>query len=233
MTKPCAVSGCEQPVHCRGWCTTHYAHNRKHGSPTRQCVQCGGPISGKRRRYCSMGCIAGVGATKRTCTKCKVEFPMAHFQLAGKAGRHVQCRDCKYVWQKRSATRAIAEARPCRRCGTPRTSKDCLVCMKRPERRVARLRSVVAYQKRHPERIWWRRLRHRYGLTPEQYSTLRVRQGDRCGLCRKTRKLVVDHDHKTGVVRGLLCNGCNRLLGWYERNNLAVGEYIVGKASAA
>jgi hypothetical protein len=55
------------------------------------------------------------------------------------------------------------------------------------------------------------------GLTEEQYSRVLAAQGGRCAICRVKagRKLFhADHDHKTGVFRGLLCSWCNhRLLG--------------------
>lgn len=56
-----------------------------------------------------------------------------------------------------------------------------------------------------------------YGLTPAQYDALLQRQGGRCAICRarpKSKRLAVDHDHKSGAVRGLLCSRCNHdLLG--------------------
>lgn len=59
------------------------------------------------------------------------------------------------------------------------------------------------------------RLLRTYGLTQDQYDTLLRFQGGVCAICRGFRRyqLAVDHDHKTGQVRGLLCKLCNgRLL---------------------
>ncbi len=51
-----------------------------------------------------------------------------------------------------------------------------------------------------------------YGLTSAQYDALLRAQGGRCAICRarpKSKRLAVDHDHKSGAVRGLLCSRCN------------------------
>jgi hypothetical protein len=56
-----------------------------------------------------------------------------------------------------------------------------------------------------------------YGLTFDQYQFLLARQGGRCAICGAVDNggvaLGVDHDHRTGVVRGLLCDKCNQALG--------------------
>lgn len=61
------------------------------------------------------------------------------------------------------------------------------------------------------------RVEREYGITGEEYDALLRWQGGVCFICGRkprTKRLAVDHDHKTGQVRGLLCanneNGCNR-----------------------
>lgn len=62
-------------------------------------------------------------------------------------------------------------------------------------------------------------LRRTYGITPEQYEELLARQEGRCAVCLKSAdkegtNLAVDHNHKTGEIRGLLCRYCNhRVIG--------------------
>lgn len=73
-----------------------------------------------------------------------------------------------------------------------------------------------------------------YGLGPGDYERLYEAQGRRCAVvgCRATgvsRKLAVDHDHRTGEVRGLLCSSHNRLIGYNNDNPDAfrsLAEYL-------
>ena len=58
-------------------------------------------------------------------------------------------------------------------------------------------------------------LKRNYGLTIEQWDALVALQEGRCAICKgkPQGRLVVDHDHNTGVRRGLLCHLCNAMLG--------------------
>lgn len=57
----------------------------------------------------------------------------------------------------------------------------------------------------------------KYGLKPGEYAALYELQGARCAICRRatgaTKRLAVDHDHRDGAPRGLLCGPCNSMLG--------------------
>lgn len=57
-----------------------------------------------------------------------------------------------------------------------------------------------------------RYLARKYGITPEEYEEKLSQQGGRCAVCRRlpgNRRLAVDHNHRTGQLRGLLCYRCN------------------------
>lgn len=73
-----------------------------------------------------------------------------------------------------------------------------------------------------------------YGITLEQYDELLLRQEEKCAACLRHQdefptRLAVDHDHKTGEVRGLLCNYCNhRVVGRHRDSSLLrrVADYL-------
>jgi len=53
----------------------------------------------------------------------------------------------------------------------------------------------------------------RYRLTPAEVAELFAWFGHHCAICGKSERLVIDHDHLTGYIRGVLCNRCNLALG--------------------
>jgi len=70
------------------------------------------------------------------------------------------------------------------------------------------------------EQIWRAQSIH---LSFDEYEQLREFQDGKCHLCgvpetETGRGLFVDHDHKTGKIRGLLCCRCNVMVAWVEKN---------------
>ncbi len=68
-------------------------------------------------------------------------------------------------------------------------------------------------------RAW--KLKDQYGITPEEYDKILAHQGWVCFICQRPpkpggKRLSVDHDHTTGLTRGLLCWGCNSALGKFR-----------------
>ena len=56
----------------------------------------------------------------------------------------------------------------------------------------------------------------RYGITLEIYQKILAAQGGGCAICGSNRRLHTDHSHSTKVVRGILCENCNRGLGMFQ-----------------
>lgn len=64
-----------------------------------------------------------------------------------------------------------------------------------------------------PEHYAHRHRQRFHGLSRQDYERMVGSQKGRCAVCFRKRKLVVDHNHDTGRVRGLLCSPCNSALG--------------------
>ena len=75
-------------------------------------------------------------------------------------------------------------------------------------------------------------LRHHYDITLDAYNEVLAAQGGVCVICQefnvteRSNRLVVDHDHESGVLRGLLCHRCNCGLGYFKDNVALVSRAI-------
>ena len=105
------------------------------------------------------------------------------------------------------------------------------------------LLSVRKYQKNNPDKTkFWDKKRSnnpkrklynkirnfkKYGLTIEKYNSLLIKQNNKCAICSSeekskqnngihTRQLAIDHCHKTGKIRSLLCSQCNKGIGHFN-----------------
>ena len=71
----------------------------------------------------------------------------------------------------------------------------------------------------------------KYGITLEEYKKLLDKQNNKCAICSqdidsdsRKKNLSVDHCHKTGRVRGLLCSNCNSGLGFFKESVELLGK---------
>jgi len=83
------------------------------------------------------------------------------------------------------------------------------------KRRVEKYEQVRSYEKKFHRQ---RRLKYEYNTTEEVISEMAQKQEHKCAICFKESKLVIDHCHVGGQVRGLLCTNCNTGLGQFKDN---------------
>lgn len=62
-------------------------------------------------------------------------------------------------------------------------------------------------------------LRRMYGIDLDDYTRLLSSQGGGCASCGGVEMLCVDHDHDTGVIRGILCHWCNVSAGLLQESS--------------
>jgi hypothetical protein len=159
---------------------------------------------------------------EKTCTRCSRSKPLLAFYRHGTAshGRAAVCIECqkeeKRQWRLNNVERVREQNRARREA---------------PDLRRTRMRDVHL---------------RRYGLDEAGYQQLVRDQHGLCRICHRpeitidlrtgdVKRLAVDHDHATGMVRGLLCSRCNTALGLFDddidRLQAAV-EYLRGAVLA-
>jgi hypothetical protein len=185
----------------------------------------------------------GVESGIQECSLCAKVKPFSEFSGDKKriGGIRGACKECRAgyrrSWSGQRLVRLREDARAemgttqtCVRCEkvkplcdfpahpTSRTgvSKKCRECIARDATKEVKLTAVPGY--RHD-----RTLRRSYGIGREEYLTILEAQGGVCAICRKPERrkiargkptnLCVDHNHRTGKIRGLLCAGCNAAIG--------------------
>ena len=108
---------------------------------------------------------------------------------------------------------------------------ECVFCNKarqqkwRENNREKYLASNRRYAKKNRDKTRWYRIKRNFGLTKENYLSILRKQNNQCAGCLLTPEgrgrwntYYVDHCHKTGKVRGLLCGKCNLVLGHANDN---------------
>ena len=129
----------------------------------------------------------------KRCTQCARDLPLERFAKSGKYLRS-NCKDCG-----NATTRAYGAANKARR-------NERLREWRKANPDAARAKDFRA------------RLKRKYGMTPADLEAMRHAHDGRCAICGVAGDLNIDHCHRTGRVRGLLCASCNTFLGRVEAN---------------
>lgn len=85
------------------------------------------------------------------------------------------------------------------------------------------IKRTTLYGQTHKEAKRFNAIKSNTGLTKEQYYRIMAKQDHRCAICKRfiEDNLCIDHCHKTGIIRGLLCKKCNLGLGhFYDSSEL-------------
>lgn len=155
----------------------------------------------------------------KTCSKCKKELPLSKFWFQNKdtGQRMSACRDCgknRCSWYRNNNRELLNEKR----------KKH---YYKNQEDNILKARE---HRKKYPEKTFATNIKTRFGLTIDEYNTMLKNQNGGCAICEMkhnhNRRFCIDHCHKTNTVRGLLCNGCNTGLGFYELYKEQYEKYL-------
>lgn len=166
----------------------------------------------------------------RACTKCAESKPLSEFckRPDVKSGFASHCKTCQREWRTANRNALLAQKKQ-----YYDSNRDQIAQRKRQRYEANRDELLERQRQRYavdPERFRWHEMRRRYGISKAKYDALFTAQGGLCAICRAActtgRSLAVDHDHKTGRVRGLLCANCNFGLGKFRDSSALLSAAI-------
>lgn len=164
--------------------------------------------------------------------------------------RDVACKFCKKDFETLARAPADMCSKKCikkyfKKLFNKRTMRKCKECGKRREITQAALRTTpfdycspqcFGTSQRDPEAkglsskrfARYKNLKYQYGMTLEDYDEMVEKQSGCCAICsdKPKKTLHVDHDHKTGDIRGLLCSKCNQGLGMLGDNKKGIAKAL-------
>ena len=86
---------------------------------------------------------------------------------------------------------------------------------------------IYKKSKKYKESKFKTYLKRKYRISPEEYSELLQQRNGVCDICKMLqKKLVIDHNHITGMVRGVLCHNCNKGIGFLKDNTTILNNAI-------
>lgn len=157
----------------------------------------------------------------KKCSRCKIEKELNFFSKRSnyKFGVSCRCIECDRRVNKLSYNKHKNEYKE--KSKIYRLKNIEKIKQRNKEWQLSNPGKAKVYQKKsydkNPRRFVNARLKYKYGIDLEEYNKMYAQQNGLCAICDKKCNLgvlCVDHDHKTGKVRGLLCRKCNTAIGF-------------------
>ncbi len=166
----------------------------------------------------------------KSCNACDLPKPLTDFYRSPNTsdGLCGKCKQCTYYGDLKRVEAAkklpVSGLKQCCRCKTEKPIAEFNKRLRsadglRNECKKCGNSAEASYRRTHTSQESFRRIKAKYGLDRAGYDQLLTNQSGLCAICRRpTLAFDVDHDHKTGAVRGLLCHTCNIGLGSFKDN---------------
>ena len=183
----------------------------------------------------------------RVCTKCNVPKENGEFNCYPKRpGKPLKtrCKACDREYQKNLPSKEgisydVYGTKVCTKCGEEKNTSEYFLRKEKGRegtlhahcKACQRLYAIAGGHEGTPKAIAYNTQRNRlrlYGLKDGEYDRIWEYQNGLCAICHRPsttlsrwggyKSLSVDHCHSTGKVRGLLCDSCNRGVGFFKDN---------------
>lgn len=149
----------------------------------------------------------------KACSKCSILKELTEYIIDKryKQGVHSICKCCQSAWKKEWKKRNKDVIRE-------KDSKYREINKEKLKEYNYKYREENKYSKRKNSHLKWA-----FNITLDDYNNMLNKQNNSCAICGISRSslkkdLYVDHCHKTGKIRELLCDGCNRGMGQFKDN---------------
>ena len=155
--------------------------------------------------------------TMKKCCVCEQNFPatLEYFHARSSSEDGLRC-DCKSCRKHKKLKNYQKETKKCSKCNIekPNTSDYFHI-----RNNGVRARSRSLCKECHCKIMRVNHLLREYDMSENDYLQMYELQKGKCLICHnKYDLLCVDHNHNNGKVRGLLCDGCNRGIGFLKEN---------------
>lgn len=202
----CSVQGCNRKHEARGLCAAHYQRQRVGD------LRIHDPIQTQHKAGGSGACrVSGCGRKAFATRLCRLHY--RRYREHGDVFENIP-------GDQKTGKLSLPEY--AKRTALPVTSRVCPSCEQvKPKTAFTSRKASYCKECAHKKQL------QRYGITLADYQRMLTAQGGCCALCGTTqpgqnhKHFCVDHDHKTGRVRGLLCTACNLgIVGFVERGSI-------------